>query len=84
MLQVRSEPDSGLPKKKFPFLMTCLGRRYKRELDERTTYNWEKELDEMRSAVNGNIQLNLIPQQNMTNYNPGAEYDSTGIICGTG
>ena len=38
----------------------------------------------MRAAVKNNLQLDLIPQQNMTNYNPGAEYDSTGIICGTG
>lgn len=52
----------------------------KRELG----YNWEKELEEIRAAVNENVQLEIIPQQNMTNYNPGAGYDNMGLICGTG
>ena len=58
----------------------------KRELNEHsnTGYNWEKELGEIRAAVNENVQLEIIPQQNMTNYNPGAGYDNMGLICGTG
>ena len=47
-------------------------------------YKWDKELHEIKSAMEDNFQLDIIPQPNMTNYNPGAEYSSTGLICGIG
>ena len=46
--------------------------------------NWKEELDQMRMAMNDEIQLEIVSPPNITHYNPGVEYSSTGMICGIG
>ena len=49
--------------------------------DLKSGYNWTDELMKIRDSVGDGIQLEILTQPNMTNYNPGAEYSENGIIC---